>query len=99
MATVNDAKDMEEIGGLIESGFSFIFLGLYRSWGWSQSDADDYKEGELPYWNWASGEPIKHYCGSIGSTGEWFATNCSRSLNFFCYDGKHMIQVFISDTV
>ncbi|XP_044040991.1 C-type mannose receptor 2-like [Siniperca chuatsi] len=87
LATVNNVQDLEELAGLINSEVtSYIFLGLYRSWGWSVSDADDYKEGELGYWNWASGEPVKYFCGSIGSTGEWFATNCNSSLNFFCYN-------------
>ncbi|KAI3375670.1 hypothetical protein L3Q82_003972 [Scortum barcoo] len=63
-------------------------LGLHRNWSWSRSNDDDYKEGELPYWNWASGEPTKQYCGSIGSTGEWLATNCSSSFNFVCYDSN-----------
>ncbi|XP_035531357.1 C-type lectin domain family 10 member A-like [Morone saxatilis] len=88
-ATVNDEHDLEELAGLIDSEVPHVFLGLYRSWGWSMSDADDYKEGEVAYWKWANGQPKTHYCGSIGSTGDWFATDCNSNLNFFCYNGKN----------
>ncbi|XP_068584469.1 putative C-type lectin domain family 20 member A [Cebidichthys violaceus] len=90
LASVNDEEDLQKLPGLIESGVSYAFLGLYRVWGWSLSDADDYKEGEQAHWKWTSGEPLakQHHCGSIGATGEWFATACNNSLNFSCYDGS-----------
>ncbi|XP_051257816.1 C-type mannose receptor 2-like isoform X2 [Dicentrarchus labrax] len=88
LASVSDEHDLEELAGLIHSDVPHVFLGLYRSWGWSMSDADDYKEGEVAYWKWASGQPKTHYCGSIGSTGEWFAADCKSNLNFFCYNGS-----------
>lgn len=95
LATVNDVQDLEELAGLITSKVKYTFFGLYRSWFWSLSETDDYKEGEPAYWNWARGEPTEKYCGSIKSTGEWFATDCNCSLNFFCYNGKNMMHINI----
>lgn len=88
LATVNDLQDLEDLAGLNEPGKQLVFLGLHREWSWSLSNDDDYKEGEQAYWKWARGQPITHQCGSIGLTGEWFATNCSSMLNFICYNGK-----------
>lgn len=81
--------------GQVQSGVSYAFIGLQRDWGWSPSDSDDYKEGELAYWNWASGEPMHHYCGSIGKTGEWFAASCFNHFKFFCYHGENTRQFYI----
>ncbi|KAL7375331.1 hypothetical protein ABVT39_015720 [Epinephelus coioides] len=89
LVTVNDEQDLEELARLIEPGIQFVYLGLHRSWGWSRSDVDDYKEGELMYLNWAKGEPIHnyHFCAGIGENGTWFSTNCSSPNRFFCYKG------------
>uniref|UniRef100_A0A8C3AEG4 C-type lectin domain-containing protein n=1 Tax=Cyclopterus lumpus TaxID=8103 RepID=A0A8C3AEG4_CYCLU len=82
LATVNDEDDLEQLTGLIESGVSLVFLGLYRSWGWSLSDADDYKEGERTFWKWTSGEPLDkaHYCGRFfnGFSCLYFSLNDSQ---------------------
>lgn len=95
MATVNAVQDLEELAGPIKPGKPLVFLGLHRGWSWSLSDADDYKEGEPAYWNWAGGQPIAQHCGNIGSTGEWFATNCSSRLNFSCDNSKKMTHLYI----
>ncbi|XP_068444333.1 macrophage mannose receptor 1-like [Clinocottus analis] len=88
LAAVNDEEDLEKLPALVKSGVSYAFLGLYRSWGWSLSDADDHKAGEQTFWKWTRAEPQDqpHYCGSIAASGDWFATDCSSSLNFSCYD-------------
>ncbi|KAL6118354.1 uncharacterized protein ACO6RY_03169 [Pungitius sinensis] len=90
LATVNDQVDLVKLSGLIERQVPRAFLGLYRAWGWSLTDDDDYREGEEAYWNWGSGEDLKKdvYCGSIGAAGEWFATNCTVGLNVSCYNGS-----------
>nr|XP_046237552.1 macrophage mannose receptor 1-like [Scatophagus argus] len=88
LATVNDLRDLRELITLTESSHPYVFLGLYRGWGWSLSDDDGYEEEEPTYWNWATGQPRTHYCGSMGPTGEWFATNCSVRLEFLCYSGS-----------
>ncbi|GLD64671.1 uncharacterized protein AKAME5_001620300 [Lates japonicus] len=97
LATINDEEDIRELTGLVGSGFQYAHVGLYRGWTWSLSDTDDYKEGEPVYWNWASGQPSSgqpatRLCGSMGVTGEWFATNCSTGLSFFCYD-SHITDI------
>ncbi|KAF3837337.1 hypothetical protein F7725_004801, partial [Dissostichus mawsoni] len=92
MAAVNDEQDLVDLGSLVDSEFSHVFIGLQRSWGWSLSDADDHKEGEPSYWNWASDEQqeAKH-CGIIKGTGKWFAANCSTPKKFICYNGKYAL--------
>ncbi|XP_047462504.1 C-type mannose receptor 2-like [Mugil cephalus] len=87
LATVNDEHDLAQLASLVDYGVPYVYIGLYRSWGWSLSEDDDYKEGEPAFWNWASGEPMNHFCGSISSTGEWYATDCNVRMSFFCYDG------------
>ncbi|KAI9546244.1 hypothetical protein NQZ68_028660 [Dissostichus eleginoides] len=87
LAAVNDEQDLVDLGSLVDSEFSHVFIGLQRSWGWSLSDADNHKEGEPSYWNWASDEhqEAKH-CGIIKRTGKWFAANCSTPKKFICYN-------------
>ncbi|XP_023151082.3 macrophage mannose receptor 1 [Amphiprion ocellaris] len=87
LVSVNDEQELEELAALVGDGVSDVFLGLYRVWGWSRSEADDYREGEPAYWNWAAGEPGSHLCGSLSESGGWSATDCSSSLSFFCYNG------------
>ncbi|XP_040035698.2 putative C-type lectin domain family 20 member A [Gasterosteus aculeatus] len=90
LAAVNDEEDLGKLSGLIAGDVPRAFLGLYRTWGWTLTDDDDHKEGEEAYWNWGSGEQLKKelHCGSVGEAGQWFATNCSVSLNFTCYDAS-----------
>ncbi|KAM8898852.1 C-type mannose receptor 2-like isoform 2-T4 [Spinachia spinachia] len=87
LATINDEEDLMKLSELMEREVPRAFLGLYRTWGWSLTDDDDHREGEEAYWNWASGEALKKalQCGRIGESGEWFATDCSVSLNVSCY--------------
>ncbi|XP_076738805.1 C-type mannose receptor 2-like [Maylandia zebra] len=85
LATITDEQDLEDLAGLVGSGGPFVYLGLYRDWGWSVSENDDYKEGEPAYWNWASGEPSVQSCASMSATGGWYATPCNSTLSFFCY--------------
>lgn len=90
LATVNDLQDLEKLAGLIEGSNRVAFLGLRRQWAWSVSDADDYREGEPAYWNWAdNNEPSGEACGTIGLSGKWFSSSCSSLMHFFCYSGKN----------
>ncbi|XP_063757349.1 putative C-type lectin domain family 20 member A [Eleginops maclovinus] len=89
LATVNDEQDLEELASLVGSDASQVFIGLYKSWGWSVSDADDHKEGEPAYWKWASDEPKGYGCGYTKLSGEWYAGNCKTTLKFICYRGKN----------
>ncbi|TNM93671.1 hypothetical protein fugu_001847 [Takifugu bimaculatus] len=91
LASVSDLQDLKELAGLLKDNSRVAFLGLRREWGWSVSDGDDYREGEPVYWNWADNEPSQQDCVSVGLSGKWFATNCSTTLNFFCYNGKLML--------
>lgn len=90
MASVSDLQDLKELAGLLKDNSPAVFLGLRRVWGWSVSVGDDYREGEPVYWNWADHEPSQQDCVSVGMSGKWFATNCSATLNFFCYNGKKL---------
>ncbi|TNN53395.1 C-type lectin 1 [Liparis tanakae] len=88
LASVHDGADVEKLSALITAGVPHVFLGLYRRWDWSRSAADSYRAGEKTFWKWVSGEPLDHphFCGSIDGTGEWSATDCSKRMNFTCYD-------------
>lgn len=88
LATVSDWSDTMELASLMHASVRYVFMGLYRIWGWSLSDTGDYKEGGLTYSNWGSVPPWQIFCGSIAATGEWFATACSSNFNFFCYNGE-----------
>lgn len=88
LATITDEQDLEDLAGLVGSGGPFVYLGLYRDWGWSVSENDDYKVGEPAYWNWASGEPSVQSCASMSATGGWSAIPCNSTLSFVCYTGK-----------
>ncbi|KAI4808303.1 hypothetical protein KUCAC02_000367 [Chaenocephalus aceratus] len=87
LAAVNDEQDLMDLGSLVDSEFSHVFIGLQRSWRWSVSDADNHKEGDPSYRNWARDEPeaAKH-CGVIRFTGEWFAASCNTRRQFICYN-------------
>ncbi|XP_030018710.1 putative C-type lectin domain family 20 member A, partial [Sphaeramia orbicularis] len=87
MATVNDEQDLGELACLVYPWHQPVHLGLYLTWSWSLSENDDHKEGEQSYSAWTKGNPGLGRCTSIGPSGGWNTTRCSRSLNFFCYDG------------
>uniref|UniRef100_A0A674NV19 C-type lectin domain-containing protein n=1 Tax=Takifugu rubripes TaxID=31033 RepID=A0A674NV19_TAKRU len=91
LASVSDMQDLKELAGLLKDNSRVAFLGLRREWGWSVSDGDDYREGEPVYWNWADNEPSQQDCVSVGLSGKWFATNCSTTLSFFCYNDKYCV--------
>lgn len=86
-----------ELTRLVDSSIQDVFIGSYRSWGWSLSEGDDYKQGEVSYWNWAGGQPVTGptFCGNTGATGEWFASTCNLSFNFFCYNGETLTHARI----
>lgn len=90
LATVSDLQDLEKLAGLVGSSDRGVFLGLRRQWAWSVSDADDYREGEPAYWNWAdSNQSSGEACGTMGLSGKWFSCSCSSLRHFFCYRGKN----------
>ncbi|KAM9425706.1 P-selectin-like [Pholidichthys leucotaenia] len=86
LATITDDQDLKDLADVVSYGVQYVHLGLYRSWGWSRSEEDDYKEGEPAFWNWASGEPTDYFCGSMSASGEWHTTDCNTNLNFICYN-------------
>lgn len=102
LATVTDEDDLEKLPYLSGSASPYVHIGLYRDWGWSRSQDDDYREGEPAYWNWASGQPSVNLCGGMSATGAWFAADCTTSLSFFCYNGKVikyilLLSAFLND--
>ncbi|XP_071385652.1 C-type mannose receptor 2-like, partial [Centroberyx affinis] len=89
LATVDSMEDMKQLARLVKVGVSNVWLGMYRVWGWTLSQSDDYQEGEAEYSNWKVNEPgRKGHCGVMSMAGGWRATNCTRPKPFFCYNGS-----------
>uniref|UniRef100_A0A3Q3GA87 C-type lectin domain-containing protein n=1 Tax=Labrus bergylta TaxID=56723 RepID=A0A3Q3GA87_9LABR len=77
LATVNNQQDLEDLASLTGSSVTQVFLGLYRPWGWSRSDADDYREEEPAYWNWEKSSFPYTDCGLIARNGLWSPKACT----------------------
>uniref|UniRef100_A0A3B3Y0U6 C-type lectin domain-containing protein n=1 Tax=Poecilia mexicana TaxID=48701 RepID=A0A3B3Y0U6_9TELE len=78
---------MNEVMKLVESGRDDAWFGLFeaetRSWHWSLTGRDFYKEGETDFYQWDG--PQSYHCGYYEQ--ELFYTlACHQKLPFICFD-------------
>ncbi|KAM9723128.1 macrophage mannose receptor 1-like [Menidia menidia] len=62
------------------AGGSEVWIGLSRSWTWSQDSQ------VASYTNWGSEQPKAGQCALISSSGTWFSAECSSNYPYICYN-------------
>uniref|UniRef100_A0A3B3UD59 C-type lectin domain-containing protein n=1 Tax=Poecilia latipinna TaxID=48699 RepID=A0A3B3UD59_9TELE len=105
LATIYYQEEMNEVMKLVESGRDDAWFGLFeaekRSWHWSLTGRDFYKEGETDFYQWDG--PQSYHCGyyeqelfyTLNESSRWGGLDCTEMHPFLCscLPGSQIISI------
>ncbi|XP_066516911.1 putative C-type lectin domain family 20 member A [Hoplias malabaricus] len=92
LATIQTMNNSQQATAAIGSNGPQVWIGLYKTWGWSSATSPIY----LDYNNWDSNEPASspdNLCAVIQKNGRWSAVDCSMKQKCICYSVTTVLGV------
>uniref|UniRef100_A0A669CK89 C-type lectin domain-containing protein n=1 Tax=Oreochromis niloticus TaxID=8128 RepID=A0A669CK89_ORENI len=88
LSTINNLQDNTQVASLMPNYFYSTWIGLYRTWTWSNSNT-------ASNLSWGPGQPDNSVnCVTIvGSTGSFNSHNCGDQRPFLCSRGESVLCV------